>query len=246
LDPLPLERAALRAWPALETVDEGGWVLRFSGGFTQRSNSATVLTGGPPELLAARVEACERAFRARGLPPLFRVVSFAGAAELEALLVARGYRRRDESLVMTLPLARRPAGGPEVRALALEDWLLAYERASGKDGAGRPLHRALLEAIPGRRLLAALDAGGTPATVGLAVIEGAWAGLFDVATVPALRRHGLGRRLVEGMLSWASGAGAAAAYLQVLAANAPAVRLYAGLGFEEGYRYWYWLLDPGA
>jgi hypothetical protein len=27
-----LERAALRSWPALETVVDAGWVLRFSGG----------------------------------------------------------------------------------------------------------------------------------------------------------------------------------------------------------------------
>jgi N-acetylglutamate synthase len=237
-----LELAALRSWPALETVEDDGWVLRFSRGYTQRSNSTTVLRAGPAQALPARVAACEAEFGARGLPPIFRVVSFAGAAALDALLAARGYRRKDETLVMTRPLgAPRPSPSPrgEVEALAPDAWLPLYERFNGKDAAQRPLHRALLEAIPGRRLLAALAQGGVPAAVGLAVVDGRWAGLFDVATDPARRRQGLGRRLVEGMLGWAEGGGAAAAYLQVVAANAPAVRLYARLGFAEGYRYWY-------
>lgn len=241
LDRVSLERAALRSWPALETVEDDGWVLRFSGGYTQRSNAATVLDAGPPHRLAARVEACEAAYRARGLPPIFRVVSFAGAEALDALLAARGYRRKDETQVLARVLSAGEFMQGDVAGLPLDAWLPLYERMNGRDAAQRPQHRALLEAIPGRRLLAALGAGGSPAAVGLAVVDGGWAGIFDVATDPALRRQGLGRRLMEGLLGWAAGAGAGRAYLQVMIANGPAVRLYEGLGFAEAYRYGYWV-----
>ena len=243
-----LERAALRSWPALETIEDDGWLLRFSGGYTQRASSATVLRAGSTDRLAARVAACEEAYRARGLPPIFRLVSFAGAEALDALLEARGYRRHDESLVMTLPAigAEGPGAGEgrggsqgEVVALDLEAWLPLYERMNGKDAGQRAQHRALLEAIPGRRFLAALSGCAGPAAVGLAVVEGGWAGVFDVAADPAQRGQGLGGRLMTGMLGWAAGAGASGAYLQVLIANTPAVRLYQRLGFVEAYRYGY-------
>jgi N-acetylglutamate synthase len=58
----------------------------------------------------------------------------------------------------------------------------------------------------------------------------------------AHRRRGYGHALVRGMLGWAAERGARHAYLQVVAANTPARRLYAGLGFREVYRYWYRIL----
>jgi ribosomal protein S18 acetylase RimI-like enzyme len=51
---------------------------------------------------------------------------------------------------------------------------------------------------------------------------------------PTSRRGGLGTALVRALLG---GADAATAYLQVEESNAPAVALYARLGFTEAYRY---------
>ena len=36
---LAMERAAARAWPALEAIDVDGWVWRASGGGSRRANS---------------------------------------------------------------------------------------------------------------------------------------------------------------------------------------------------------------
>ena len=64
-------------------------------------------------------------------------------------------------------------------------------------------------------------------------------GLFEVGTVPAQRRRGLATAVVEDLLAWGAGQGAERAYLQVMEANSPARALYARLGFQEAYRYWY-------
>ena len=66
--------------------------------------------------------------------------------------------------------------------------------------------------------------------------------LHLIVTDPMQRRRGLSRRLIAALLAWAQiRQGADAASLQVDTGNAPALALYAGLGFDMrlfGYTYW--------
>ena len=233
-----LERAAMRAWPALETIEHEGFVLRAADGYTRRANCATALGPGSGDL-PARIAWCERQLAARGLPAVFRVLSAGGPDGLDAALEAAGYRRDGESLVMTLDLPAAPAPPHALRAVPIDAWLLLYERLNERGPEGRALHRRLLESVQGERLLAALDAGDEAVGCGLGVREGAFAGLFDLAVAPALRGQGYGRRLVDELLRWAAEGRARTAYLQVLVENAVAIRLYERLGFRVAYRYWY-------
>ncbi|MFQ5554520.1 MAG: GNAT family N-acetyltransferase, partial [Acidimicrobiia bacterium] len=74
---------------------------------------------------------------------------------------------------------------------------------------------------------------------GLGVVRRGWLGIFEVATDPEHRRRGHGTRLVQGLMAWATTAGATRVFLQVVASNEAATGLYRGLGFVEAYRYWY-------
>jgi ribosomal protein S18 acetylase RimI-like enzyme len=234
-----LEEAAMRAWPALERIDQAGWVVRSAGGYTRRANSAAALAAGAEDL-EHRIAWVEEEYASRGLPAIFRVVSGCGPAGLDDLLAAAGYEREGEALVMTLDLPREARRFPHaLRAVPVDDWLLLYERLSDRGPDGRDLHRRLLESVHGERLLAALDDGGEVVGCGLGVREGTFAGLFDLAVTPALRGRGHGTRLVHELLRWAAGGDARTAYLQVLTSNAVAIRLYERAGFREAYRYWY-------
>jgi ribosomal protein S18 acetylase RimI-like enzyme len=98
---------------------------------------------------------------------------------------------------------------------------------------------ALIERMPPQRLFGRVMLGDTVASVGLGVLHEDYLGLYDIVTHERLRGRGCGRALVGGLMRTASAAGIRRAYLQVAADNAPAIRLYEGLGFVIRYKYWY-------
>jgi len=71
------------------------------------------------------------------------------------------------------------------------------------------------------------------------VLEAPWVGLYDIVTRPDARRRGHAGRVVNSLMAWGRDNGAASAYLQVMIDNAPALALYAKLGFREAYQYAY-------
>ena len=101
------------------------------------------------------------------------------------------------------------------------------------------VHAAILKSIRGETVFGLHLETGEPVVCGMAVVERELAGLFDVVVHPESRRQGHGRALVESLLGRASEMGARRACLQVLKDNATARSLYARLGFEPLYEYWY-------
>ena len=78
-----------------------------------------------------------------------------------------------------------------------------------------------------------------PVACGVGAIHEGQFGIFDIVTKSESRRLGHGTRLLEGMLAWARRNGARHAYVQVMANNAPAIRLYEKFGYRRHYHYWY-------
>ncbi|WP_447643599.1 GNAT family N-acetyltransferase [Nocardioides zeae] len=87
-------------------------------------------------------------------------------------------------------------------------------------------------------------ADGERIATGLADLRGDWACVHDVRTDAAHRRRGLARRVVGGLLDGLAERGVTTVVLHVVTTNAPALALYAGLGFAEHHTATY--LAPGA
>lgn len=256
-DPLhPIERAAFDAWPALHETQHSGWLLRFAHGYTKRANSAnaiaTISSLGEPE-----ISAVESFYRDRGLPAIFRLASFCTSQAVDDALADRRYRFADMSLVMTRPLTpatqaahlgpgavpQRPHPPafetPPESLTDIDAWLADYQSITGAIEDAPPAHRQLLRAIRGETRFLVSRTGGRAVCCGLGVISHRHLGLFQIATHPGSRGHGLASALCAALLRWGASRGADSAYLQVEAANLPAVRIYEMLGFRRRYHYWY-------
>jgi N-acetylglutamate synthase len=237
-----LEERALRAWPSLQTAPCAGWVLRYAKGFTKRANSANAIAPSAP--FHAVRPLVEIFYRSHHLPVTFRLTPLAGPDTDEALERA-GYRLMESTVMMVsrLPTAPTLGDGVELSAHADPDWRQGFAEAKGVPAASRAVHDRIVGAIAADTAFATIRARGRPVAFGLAVADRGVLGLFDVVVTEGARRRGLGRQIAAALMSWGRDQGAMGAYLQVTAANEPAVALYRGLGFEDAYRYHYRVKD---
>ncbi len=234
-----LEVRAFRAWPALESRADHGWIQRLAGGYTKRANSINALE--PKGALTHEMKnALEGPYRAAGLPPIWRLTPLAPSGTDDLLAVA-GYRRIDESLVQRASLDDRFVLDPEVR-IAPEPsnaWLAGFAILSPVAPQHRETMTRMLRSIAAPVGFARVEDNGEPIAFALGVVGGDHVGLFDVLVAPQARRRGLARRLTQSIGAWGREHGARFCYLQVVATNAAARPLYADLGFETVYSYAY-------
>jgi N-acetylglutamate synthase len=249
-----LERAAFSAWPALEDDPREGWALRWAQGYTKRANSANPLGSAARPLTADLIEEIQAWYTARDLPTIFRLPEMAPHGA-DAILSQQGYAKVDPSLVLWRELSRLDpdlqASPPStassrhqvVWSTDAASWLADFQAVAGsfKGADAAAQHLRLLQAIQHRCAWGVLHAEGRPVACALGVLSpDGVVGLFDVATLPNHQRRGAARQLCLAVLRWAAEQGGAhTAYLQVVAANAPARALYASLGFTQAYGYHY-------
>lgn len=215
---------ALAMWTDLTVEPLGDWLLRTSPSPARRANS--VLAMGPSGLPdeEAAVAAVVAHYAAHGQPAIAAVE--AGSAQDE-LLARLGWVDESDDGVSLFQLA-------SVATVAR-----ALRRGPGVE-AGHVTTVDELE--PGQARVWVRDPDGEPLATGLAscgAAEPDWVGFRSVVTEPAYRRRGLGRALMAGLVDWGAEQGATTAYLQVLAANTPAVGLYASLDFRTHHTYRY-------
>ena len=236
-----VEEACRNARPSPLEIGLGGWVLRASGGPTRRTNSLNPLRGWRDDPARVVAEA-ETLYRTLGRPLIVRVPDL--VPEMDALLDGLGYRSEGETCTLFAELPPDDRAGPADVLLAPAPdaaWLEA--RAACEGGASALALRTYRESIASlilpRMFARRIEAGRTVA-VAYGVLHRGILVFESVATHPSHRRAGHARSLVVALMAWARGAGASAACLQVVAANAPARALYAGLGLSRtlyGYRY---------
>jgi GNAT superfamily N-acetyltransferase len=234
-----LEARAFRAWPALETRTDRGWVQRLAGGYTKRANSINALA--PKAALTYQMkDSLEAPYRMAGLAPTWRLTPLAPAGT-DDLLAAAGYRRIDESLVQRATLDDRFVLDRAVRIAPSpsDAWLAGFAALSPVAPAHRETMTRMLRSIAAPVGFARVEDDGQPIAFALGVVDGDHVGLFDVLVAPAARRRGLARRLTQSIGAWGREHGARFCYLQVVATNEAARPLYADLGFETVYSYAY-------
>jgi len=242
-----VERIAALGWRALEVEALGEWLLRSSAGFTGRANSALAL-GDPGRPVASAVDAVESWYADRGRPALCQIPDRDAPAGLSEELDRRGWSTSPVVEVMTAELGHvlRAAGGSTDLELRLDrepddDWLANYRQ----DGDALPPAARLVLTNHPAAVFASYRDGDRAVAIARAVVDDRWAGLFAVEVAPDHRGLGLGVLVSAAALRWAGRRGARRCYLQVTAANAPAIDLYERLGFSRHHSYTYRYPDSG-
>jgi ribosomal protein S18 acetylase RimI-like enzyme len=228
-----------------------GWLVRFSAGTARRARCVQPVASGRLAI-DAKIALAARVYDEARLPMVFRITPFARPRGLDVHLESLGWTALDDVCVMAAALPEATAK-PEAlpRGLVFErPGLSAFAHAvgalRGSTLAQREAHAERLAASPidFRALAIRRKSDGALLAFGQYAREADLVGLYDVFTAAEARGQGLARRLCAGALVLAQGEGAVTAYLQVDAANAPALAVYRRLGFVEGYRYHY-RLRPG-
>ena len=237
-----IEKAGFRSWPALEESELDGIVLRFSNGYTKRANSANLLQEQDSDF-DSLVSRYEGYFRDKDLPCIFRITSFSENQRLDSYLHATGYRYLDRSLVLERSIENAKFEKVEFSETTNREWMLSYCRINELNFDEHLTHLEMIDRIEDKTLFAVLIENGKEVACGLGVISNGLFGLFDIATQKTARNRGYGTKLLEGMLHWALENGASSSYLQVVADNKPAIKLYEKMGYQYGYEYWYRIRD---
>jgi len=231
MDALGLERAAARGWPASETEEAGGWLLRSTPGIGRaRSNGALPLVTDPD------LDVLEAWYAERGRPAAVQVAPLEAHGALDDRLAARGYLAAYEVDVLTAAAPDVPAPTEPVALLTAPSprWLDAWGRAEEREDAAAHA-RTVLAGVAGRAAFALAPRG---LGVGLAVRDPQEpvAGLFCMATARAARGQGVGTAVLRALAEWAAGEGAELLYLQAGRRN-PAQALYRRHGFTRAHGY---------
>ncbi len=233
MDDLALRLAAARGWPATETEQAGGWLLRATPGLDRaRSNGALALRADPD------LDVLEAWYATRGLRAAVQVEPLDGLGELDEQLDARGYLAHTAADVLVADVGA--VGEPDRPVALLERptarWAQAWGRAEEREEADVAAHVDLVLAPLEGRAAYAFGAGGAAVGVAVRDPEEPVVGLFSLATAPAARGRGEGTAVLRALVAWGREAGAQRAYLQVLRDN-PAQALYRRHGFRRAHGY---------
>ncbi len=138
----------------------------------------------------------------------------------------------------------REAGAFDLRLLA------GLHRAAFEDQPGAELWDAAalaeLMAMPGALALI-VEAGGAPLGLALGRVAAGEAEVLTLGVRPAARRLGLGRALVDALVSRAAALGVRKVFLEVAEDNKDARKLYLAAGFREvGRRGGYYRRPTGG
>ncbi|MEC0092282.1 GNAT family N-acetyltransferase [Paenibacillus macquariensis] len=237
-----IEEYSLNAWPALQTLIQDGWLLRFADGYTKRSNSINAIYHGIDDNLDRKIMNCEQIYSRAGQDIIFKITPFVPES-LDQVLECRGYGVLDLSSVQTLD-SLTDIKVPSITEMEISEclndkWLDTMSEMNGLSDRMKSVTRKLLTGSKLRQGYCIVYVNAVPVACGLGVVEGDHVGLYDIVTDRHYRNKGYGEQLILHILHWAKSIGATKSYLLVVKNNTAAIQCYKKLNYEEQYTYWY-------
>lgn len=227
----------------------GGWQLRSTPDAPFRRANSVLPNGDLPDGTELRraIRAVEKFYESRGQPARFQLSAAARPAELDEVLGQRGYAIEAPVVVMcagaTIVLGRTEGDGRVTKERGKRAWERANASLHGDSHGARDRVLAYGRAINALTVAAtaavAPAAPGAGMSLGFAVAERGWTGIFGMGTRPEGRRRGAATAVLHTLAQWAVDHDAPRLYLQVEEDNVAARALYGNAGFVDTYHYHY-------
>ena len=202
-----IEPHSIASWPARETIQRYGWLLRFTNGFTHRGNSVATLHFDATDVPAA-IENVEHEYRKRSLPPMFQIASAVEPSTLPKELLSRGYDVVTPTYVLvgSAMAIRDRLGVANAARVAYEpspDFIsLVLEGSrSAEDGRERI---EILSRIVSERICVTAESDGKSVACGTGTLRDGYVGINMMRTTPSNRRQGHARSVLSAIAGWAA------------------------------------------
>ena len=231
---LELDQICDLTWPATESIENSGWLLRAAGGVTYRANSvlplAASLEAGALNNFAEKFAIAQDFYRERNLPTIFQVALPTWQLLSDKLFSMGAVETlHGNTMVTDLTSVKQkiPAGIEIVQSDLFDDDWLGIQPTPG-------IEKIL--AGSAATYLTLVSNGKAVAACRIAIANG-WSSLTRVYVHQDFRGKGLAKTLVAAALESSFEQGATKAVLQVEASNAIAIGVYESLGFNFHHEY---------
>ena len=225
-----IEAAAVRGWPAIETVLVDGWLWRHTSGGSVRANSVATVTFDGDDVKTS-IDDIESLARGNRVAACFTVSDVSVPEDLDARLAARGYVRGDDHVTMAKSIDAH-AGHPDGVSIASTpspEWIDVY--LSGLSSDRRAMAPRILQRLPSSARFVGASSGGRLISSGMTIPDGSVASVQCMATLAEARRGGGAQRVLAAIEHTAAQHGCKTIYLQASGDNHGALELYERMGF---------------
>ncbi|RRR75349.1 MAG: N-acetyltransferase [Candidatus Viridilinea halotolerans] len=228
-------------------------LLWFSTGQPDAFLNAVLRTQLAPDEADVTIQTMVATFRSRMLPLSWYVGPAARPTDLVGRLLTAGFRHVDTMVGMAINLHTRAPTRPEIpdlhmvevnNAATLQQWFTVFQAGFGMSHAMRVAYEAVCAADDSADSADTKYLGyvaGFPVACLTLTREEAVASLYDVATIPAARRRGIGSAMVRAALEAAR---TAAYQTAILLATAEGAGMYRRVGFQDYGQLGHYVLDP--
>lgn len=240
MDTKEIELMLMRAWPALEEKIFDGWVLRFSKGYTKRSNCINPVFESYFDL-EEKYDYCQKLYNNKGLKIIYKIIEDDASLEVDEFLSQKGLLKKDVVTVKEIDLYSLSCSLKDVSVNwgFSEEWFEFFSKENKLDEREKIVLKELLNKNDKNSCYVYKEKDGEIIAGALGVIENDKLGIFNVYVKEVFRKKGYAMAVLEALLVEARKINVKKAYLQVMETNNKAFNLYRKMGFVPKYKTWY-------
>ncbi len=235
-----IELMLMRTWPAIEERTYDGWVLRFSRGYTKRSNCINPLYESYFDL-EEKFEYCRKIYKEKRLPIIYKLIDTKVSLMVDEFLEKKGLKKQDMVTVKEIDLTDVDYN---LKSISInwgfsKEWYDFYTAENNLNTEEKDIIKKLLEKNDKNNVYVCKSINNEIIAVAMGSVEKNRMGIFNVYVKDTYRKKGYATEILEGLLVEARKINVEKAYLQVMETNERALKLYKKMGFVLKYKTWY-------